>query len=355
MKIIHVCNIENTANGIYSVLKSLVPAQIKYGAEIQIINTFKDGIQDSSFPYYNNNRFKKLIISSNPDLVVFHGVFYKSIIIFSKFLLQQNIPYIIEMHGALSQQNMKKNFWKKWFTRKLILNKVIRKASSIIYLNNQEYCNSTATDYNNRSIIIPNGCDGIDEISNPMNDTPEIVFIGRIDIHHKGLDYLIQALKLTTSNSFSVTAHFSLYGTGNQREIDWLNKNLKDISDIVDYKGPVYGEDKYNILRNADLMILTSRYEGFPMGILEALSHGVPVIVTPYTNVADIIETATAGWVTPLSPEDIANTINIAVTNYKKDPAYYRSNALFLSHRFNWNTIAAKSLSAYRNCIEFNI
>ena len=48
--------------------------------------------------------------------------------------------------------------------------------------------------------------------------------------------------------------------------------------------GELYEEKKEEFLNGCRIMVLTSRYEGFPMTVLEALSHGNPCIVTPGTK-----------------------------------------------------------------------
>ena len=117
---------------------------------------------------------------------------------------------------------------------------------------------------------------------------------------------------------------------------------------LIEYKGGIYGDDKDQRLRKADLFILTSRYEGMPMGILEALSYGIPCIVTPGTNMADEISESNAGWVSSFNAQQIAETIKNAVEEYSNDPKTFIANAYNLSKKYDWEKIASDSVSSYQ-------
>ena len=55
----------------------------------------------------------------------------------------------------------------------------------------------------------------------------------------------------------------------------------KHLDDIVFYHyGAVFGKVKEKVLLDNDFFILTSRLEGHPMALIEALSYGLPCLVT---------------------------------------------------------------------------
>ena len=81
---------------------------------------------------------------------------------------------------------------------KYFFNSVLKNASSIIYLNESEYNNSVVPYINPKRCIIPNGCEDSDNavITPNKRDNINLTFIGRINYYHKGLDVLINALKI---------------------------------------------------------------------------------------------------------------------------------------------------------------
>lgn len=349
MKIYHICSIFKPSNGIYFVLKNLVPLQRQLGNEVLVLNTNKNGYTDENVVYCSYKFFHKLIESDLPNIVIFHGVFNKRIIPFSHLVMEKRIPYLIELHGALSKQNMKTSTFKKYLFNTFFLNNIIKKATGIIYLNQGELSNSTVNHLNNNHLVIPNGCEYSNNIAPHCNDKLELIFIGRLDIEHKGLDIMIPAVKKAYKNGINL--HLSIYGRGYEDELKWLNKELNGYEGIIDFYGEVFGVEKQNAFLKADVLLLTSRYEGFPIVVLEALSYGVPCIVTPNTNVGDLIKNNNCGWVSKLSVEGITSEIqkssNCDTAQIKK----LSENCINTAKEYTWEKIAEISIKEYHRLI----
>ena len=251
------------------------------------------------------------------------------------------------MHGSLSKQNMQESTIKKKIANYLIFNRIIRGATSLIYLNEQEYNNSTVNSVNPNHIIIPNGCfiPSKDEISlNDSDSKTEIIFLGRISRIHKGLDFLVDGLRILSTYKESRNIHCSIYGSGTEAEVNWLKKEASTLGNLVNIHSAIYGDEKNTVFKNADIFILTSRYEGFPMAILEALSYGIPCIVSPTTNVSDIIENNDCGWVTSLNPQEIASTILKAHHDNLQRKSQLQMSAINTAKKYNWSSIAKLSI-----------
>ena len=88
------------------------------------------------------------------------------------------------------------------------------------------------------------------------------------------------------------------------------------------------------------------------MGILEALSYGLPCIITPQTNMAKFIQDNNAGWVTKLDAKEIAGTIIRACNQYKNDFIGYSQRAYDLAKQFSWEKIAIESINSYTSVID---
>ena len=347
MNIIHIGNVALEANGVGRVIENLSKEQIKLGHNVMVLTAI---VKKEPLPLFQEvhsvKDFKAIVDKFKPDIFVFHSLYIWEYIKFYPYLLKNKIPYLIQLHGALSVQNYKKNHLKKWLANELFYNRFIQNAKSIIYLNNSEYNNSIVKNINPKSIIIPNGCPitKIPTVKRDNIDKTEIIYLGRIDYHHKGLDKLLDAIHILKNDDISNLIHFSFYGNGHIDQINKLKSELADLSPLADFYGSAYGDTKINAFCKSDIFILTSRYEGMPMGILEALSYHIPCIITKETNMSDIISDYNCGWISKLEASEIASTIKKAIYEYKIKKDELRYASFEASKIFMWDKIAELSI-----------
>lgn len=350
MKIIHICSSSAKPDGIKTVLKILSTKQREIGHDVKVFS-LRNG--EKNFECVNSVRkFTKKLDAGSPDIVIFHSVYYLLYVIYSIILTVKKIPYLIELHGALSVENYKVSHFKKVVANFMLFNSFLKHAKNIIYLNQNEYNNSIVKKINPNYTIIPNGCNPIVGLTPVKYDNAkiQIIYIGRIERNHKGLDILLLAIGLIPEY-LKTKVHFIFYGDGAKSECDWFKEQISKISYIAEFKGPIDGKKKDEAMKNANIFILTSRFEGMPMGVLEALSYGLPCVLTPNTNLGYEVENAGAGWITSCDPSNIAKTIEDAVRSYQSTYNILSANALALSKKYNWNKIAENSIIEYSKSI----
>ena len=115
----------------------------------------------------------------------------------------------------------------------------------------------------------------------------------------------------------------------------------------VIFTGAIYDPvNKYSALASADILLLTSRFEGFPLVVLEAMACGTPVLVTPGTNVAEIVNKYKIGFVCNLDRSAIAETI-IQVSHKRSQLNAIGQHAQEVVKHFSWQKTAIKLVNSY--------
>jgi glycosyltransferase involved in cell wall biosynthesis len=355
MKILHVNFLSPyTFSGINEVLMNLKEAQNKIlniSSKILFVGNYKnkdhliplDQRLSDSIICHGINEVETHISSYGPDIVIFHGYFNLNYYHISRVLTEKKIKYLIQPHSSFDKNSYKKSYIKKLMANFFFLNFFRKNASAIIYLNYSEMENSK---YKNiEKVFISNGVDIVDyEYIRHDPNQIYLFYIGRIDFYHKGIDILIGIINyLLIHFSFPFKLNLNIYGNGNPKQIKKLKKLISK-NDNIKYYGPVYKEEKTNAFKKNDIFILTSRYEGLPIAILEALSFGKPIIVSKGTNMGYLINN-----------NDIGIEIDLKNINYKLIYDFIssyqtNSNTIFtratniIKSQFNWNLIAEESI-----------
>ena len=278
------------------------------------------------------------------DFVVFENFYNISHVKFATLLKKNGIPYIIVPRGAMTKQSLYNhsffNSIKKKLARFFIFKPYAQGAHAIQYLTESEKKDSGYSWCDN-SFIIPNGFDKPSEVKEHFSeDSIKSVFIGRPSIYHKGLDLLIEACKLINNELRASKFTLDIYAP-QKNDYSMLSQlvDQKEIKDFVFLHGEIRGGEKKRILLSSDLFVMTSRFEGHPMGLVEAISFGVPVLVTPGTNMYKEVIESDSGWGAQCEVESIATTL-LDIINNRCELSLKSENALRLSSNYSWNKLA---------------
>lgn len=350
MKILFISELENKVS---SGMSWSVPARIK--AQSKFDDVLWVNLAEPSMPHWIETGVFHTIKEfegckmqllpngfDNPDLVVFEGVYYIKFVRLAKKLRSMNVPYIIVPRSMLTHDAIHNGkYLKKTVANFLFFNKFVRNALAIQYLTDKEYKDS-GDKWNVNHIILPNGYDAPETLSRvESNEGVRCTFIGRMDIYQKGLDLLIAACNIRQEKLRKANFVLTLYGPDWNGSIDKLRKliDTNGISDIVKLGGEIKGGAKADCLLSSDLFIMTSRFEGMPMGLIEALAYGVPALLTPGTNMCDQIKRYDAGWVCGEKVDNIADGLQKVIEQQSeiKDKG---KHAREMAMRYRWDGLA---------------
>ncbi len=173
-------------------------------------------------------------------------------------------------------------------------------------------------------------------ISDPASDVafgrsgsqpPTILFLGRL-VEAKGIKVLLEAAERL--KRLGHPYRLLVAGSGDLQAFltDVEHRNL---SMEVEHLGWATGEQKAQLLANADIFVLPSRSEGFPVAIVEAMAYGATIVSTNIPGVTDAIVHGRDGLL--VSP-DAADQLCDALAKLITSPALRTQLAAAARQRF---------------------
>ncbi|WP_024293397.1 glycosyltransferase [Lacrimispora indolis] len=361
MNILYVSALEGGkySGPLYSVPKQ-VQAQAKIDnvywvnlTEISTVNRFDENL----YHYIPLKRFRLSGLPepfNKPDLIVFEEFFKIECCKVGRDAVKNKIPYIIIPRCQMTGKYLQNKKLKKMLASIIMFSDFAKKALSVQFLTPQEQVDSVEY-FKGNYFIIPNGIDIPEQTVSFRNKTDYTgTFIGRYSIWQKGLDLLIKAIEKEKKVLEEHHLIFELYGpderTGSSQDIIELVKENK-VEHLVHVNGPVFDDEKKKKLLDSDFFIHTSRFEGMPMSVLEALSYGLPCVVTQGSNLKEDVELYNAGWGASDTVEDIANVLKNVAKNL--DLLQVKGTyAVELAKKYSWGSIAKESHEYFMNALK---
>jgi glycosyltransferase involved in cell wall biosynthesis len=196
---------------------------------------------------------------------------------------------------------------------------------------------------------IPCGINQKDFIKSPAYGN-FVLFLGRIDIHQKGLDMLVRIWKII---SYSVKIPLVIAGDGpgkKQLENDFTKAG---ISNLVTFTGRVAGAEKERLLATCRFMVMPSREETFGMTALEAMAAGKPAVIFNIDNLNEVVRPEWGELADKFDTESFAEL----VVNLWNNLEYCKakgSNAIDAAKNFLWDNLADRQHHFYCHIVQKN-
>ena len=355
MVIIHIANIDTAIiGGVQVAVPKMVSAQSQY-AEVGLVNTHGDIIDNVQMLEYDGifdiNKFPAPF--NKPDVVVFHEVYRFEYIKIYRTLLKLNVPYVIIPHGCLSKKAQQKKRLKKVVANAIFFNAFLKAAQSIQYLSENERNMSAFSQYD--SFVLGNGIFvPTEQKTSFSNKGLRFVYIGRLEVYIKGLDLLLGAVKKCEASIRRCKGTVDIFGPDYDGSHECIARMINDLdlADIVHIGKEKMGEEKKEILLSSDCFLQTSRTEGLPLGLLEALGYGLPCIVTEGVGLGTAIELYGAGYQSSNSIDGIADSIECFIQNIDKTIIMSQAAVNLIKEKFDINVVAKEAVDMYQLMVD---
>jgi glycosyltransferase involved in cell wall biosynthesis len=245
------------------------------------------GIKLITLPFIKGKNFEAIshtflavidLIFRQVDVIHFQSIGPASLIFILK-IFKPRTPIVFTFH-CQDYYHKKWGFFARWYLR-LGENIGCRLADQTL-ITSQELTTYTAARYDKNPLYMPTGINqaiefAAKEIKSNWNlEKDSYIFSASRLVKHKGIHYLIEAFKKTKTEKKLVIAGASAHTDDYVAELH----KLAEGDDRIIFTGNQSGDVLKELYSNAYLFIQPSEYEGLSVGLLEAMSYGLPCLAS---------------------------------------------------------------------------
>jgi len=224
-------------------------------------------------------RLKEIV--KNSDVLVLHSGWTLRNVRAGTVARRLGVPYILEPRGAYDphivrrKKTLKRIWWLAWERR------LVTEARAIHVFFEPERVHLEALGYRGAVIQASNGRELPQAPVWDKGSGGYLLWLGRFDPEHKGLDLLLEAMTLLPADE---RPHLRLHGP------DWRDRKKRvrslvaelGLQQSVTVGDAVYGHEKRKLLVEARGFVYPSRWDACPNAVLESVALSVPTLTGPF-------------------------------------------------------------------------
>lgn len=312
--------------------------------------------QSAFFHLQRITKLVNMLIFSRPNIVHMHicsyQSFWRSSVDIALVKIFSRAKLLLHVHGA---------YFDKFYLESIALNKRIIKftlncSTNIIVLSRYWFDFFSGVVDSNKLCIVENGIVTKDYLNhfeirlakNGQTDKINIFFIGEIG-KRKGVYDIFNVIPEVIKKS--PKAHFSFAGSFEDKTIESEIYDLikrKNLKNYVSFLGLVTGKQKNKSFEDADIFILPSYAENFPISMIEAMASGLPVVTSRVGAIPEIIKDGENGFVVdPGDCSQIVEKILALSKDYNLRMSMGKHNREIALRRFDFNRVSEDIDHAY--------
>ncbi len=264
------------------------------------------------------------------------------------------VPCLLQAHGTVMRIEERQRL--KWLFDTVFGYDLLRQSSiavAVADIEVEQYKSMGVP--SDRIRVVPNAVDPAEFAGLPprgrfrakhglAEDEQLVLYLGRIH-SIKGLDLLVRAFASLDAQAGRVRLVIAGPDDGYLAMLKKLVRDLKQ-EDWVTLPGPLYHRDRLEAYVDADVSVLTSRYEVFGITLLEALMCGTPVVATDRCGVSPWLKDQ-GGYVVPFEAEALAQALRRMLGDPEARKRFGEQGRQLVLDKFTWTGVVGRMESVY--------
>ncbi len=387
MRVLHIVGFYPEIGGPYAVVKNLLLKLVEKGVDVKVLSPLpknydrkkiefvktlpfsveyiEEQLPRFIWPSFSLKFFEKINEEAKRyDLIYLAGLFD----FYSIPVLLNNHKFIFSSHGTFMQEAYKMKLFKrvkKDVFLKLLGKRILENAKLIHLLTEEEkrHFLQFFPEFEDKIRVVPNGLI-LSELEADLTkedllkkypylkDKKIILFLSRIN-WIKGLDLLIPAFAQLHSEMKEV--HLIIAGKddgdGYENKVkEWVKKY--NLNDSVTFTGLVTGKDKLILLYGSDIFVLPSYSEGLPTAVLEAMSVGLPIVITDKCGITDEVVSNNTGLIVQTNIESVYEGMKKLLENGSLRKTISENGIRLVREYYNIDKVADKMIEMYEEALK---
>lgn len=285
--------------------------------------------------------------SSLPAVVHVHGLWTPFEWRACSYARRAGVPLVMSPHGMLEPWALRHKRLKKWLAWRLYQRRWLANADLIVVNSWNEYRTVRGMGLKAPVAVIENGVDisSFDQSVVRTERRKRVLFLSRLSPVKGVFDLLEAWSRLPADHGYELHLHGPA-DPGYAERIDAAMERLA-LRSSVKLQGPVFGKEKWQTYKNADVFVLPSYSENFGIVVAESLLAGVPVITTRATP-WESLEAERLGWLVDNDPVQLAEALwqSMQLHDEQREQMGLRAEAYARAH-FLWPDIINKYAETY--------
>lgn len=332
--------------GMTNAVRTLAKGLADHGQRVTVtydgpsVETASDGVEWRPVRHVGGRRLKVPVgleqVVAGADVVVMHSAWVLHNAVAGAVARRHDVPYVLAPRGAYDprivsrKRALKKGWWQ------LLEKRLVDHAAGVHVFFDSERKHLEALGYRGVVVVAPNGVQTPPGVVWDGGSGGYVLWMGRFDPEHKGLDLLIRAVGLLAPEERPVVRLHGPDWRGRKPHVERLVTEC-GLQEWITIGPPVYEEDKWSLLRRARGFVYPSRWEGFGNSAAEAAAVGVPLLTTRYPLGCYLAERG-AGFVADSTVEALAAGLRELCS---ADAARVAQKAVALmGEEFSWEAVS---------------